>query len=94
MPREDLDQPLPGLGELRAGYLAGSINNNRGVSGEHAVRTNPAALVQAAGDEIRCFEANRIFVFACFAGDLAEDHVIALESGKYQGRPSLGLAQV
>lgn len=94
MLREDLDQPLPGLGELRAGYLAGSINNNCRVSGEHAVRTNPAALVQAAGDEIRCFEADRVFVFARFAGDLAEDHIIALERGKDQGRPSLGLAQI
>lgn len=60
----------------------------------NAIRTNPAALVQAACDEIRCFDADCVFVFTRFAGDLAEDHIIALERGKDQGRPSLSLAQI
>ena len=76
---QNRDQPVHSLAEFCVSNVAGSISDDSCVGREQSVGANPAALIQAAGDEVSVFERDRIFVGSSLARDLAQDQVVALK---------------
>jgi hypothetical protein len=74
--------------------MPGTVNDDSRIGGEQAIGADPAALVEPAGEEIGVIEANRVFIGSRLAGDLAQDHIVAVEAGNHKRWPPLGVAQV
>jgi len=74
--------------------VAGTVDDDAGIRREQPIRANPAALVEAARDEVTAIEPNRVLVGSGLAGDLAQDDVVAFERSDDQRWPSLGVAEV
>lgn len=91
---QNRDQPVNRLADFRIGNVTGSIDDDSRVGRKQAVGTNPAALIETAGNKIATFELNRVLICSRLAGDLAENQVVSLQGSNHQGRTAFGLTEV